>query len=72
MSNLCKRMAKPKKLTGKKIRQRLHERCSERCSKQYTSFNIFDGENLVVHSDKPMTVVEAQYYYRALSISGID
>ena len=68
MSNLCKRMAKPKKLTGRKIRQRLHERCS----KQYTSFNIFNGENIVVHSEKPMTIVEAQYYYRALSISGID
>ena len=70
MSNPCKRMAKPKKLTGRKIRQRLHERCS----KQYTSFNIFTkyGENIVVHSDKPMTVVEAQYKYRALSISGID
>ena len=70
MSNLCKRMAKPKKLIGRKIRQRLHERCS----KKYTSFNIFTryGENTVVHSDEPMTVVEAQYKYGALSISGID
>ena len=70
MSNLCKRMARQKKLTGRRICQRFHERCS----KQYTSFNIFTryGENTVVHSDEPMTVAEAQYKYGALSISGID
>ena len=70
MSNLCSRMAKPKKLTGRKIRQRMRERCT----KQYTSFNIFneDGENVVVHSDKPMTIDEAMYRYGALSISGIE
>ena len=70
MSNFCRRLAKPKKLTGRKIRQRLHERCS----KKYTSFNIFTryGENTVVHSDEPTTVFEAQYKYGALSISGID
>ena len=70
MSNLCKRLAKTKKLSGRKIRQRLHERCS----KQYTSFNIFTkyGENVVIHSNKPMTIFEAQYKYGALSISGID
>lgn len=69
MSNICKRLAKPKKLTGRKIRQRLHERC-----KEYTSFNIFtrDGKNLTVTSKRPMTIAEAQYRYNALSISGND
>ena len=40
--------------------------------KRYTSFNIFTryGENLTVTSKKPMTLVEAQYHYKALSISG--
>lgn len=70
MSNLCRRMAKPKKLTGRKIRQRVHKRCA----KQYTSFNIFNknGENVVIHSNKPMTIVESVYRYGALSISGIE
>ena len=42
--------------------------------KQYTSFNIFtrDGHNLTVRSERPMTIVEAQYRYHALSISGND
>lgn len=39
--------------------------------KTYTSFNIFteDGRNITVTSEKPMTLVEAQYHYHALSIS---
>ena len=68
MSSLCRRMAKPKKISARKKRQEMHRRCS----RQYTSFNIFNGENVVVHSEKPMTEVEAQYRYRALSISGIE
>lgn len=68
MSNLCKRMAKRKKVCARKRRQEMHKRCS----KQYTSFNIFtdDGRNITVTSEKPMTLVEAQYHYHALSISG--
>ena len=70
MSNLCKRTAKPKKLTGRKIRQRLHVRCS----KKYTSFNIFTkyGENTTIKTDRPMTEIEVYYIYGALSVSGID
>lgn len=42
--------------------------------KMYTSFNIFTryGENRVVTSDRPMTLEEAQYKYKALAISGND
>lgn len=40
----------------------------------HTSFNIFTkyGENLVVKSPKPMTLDEAQYYFKALAISAND
>lgn len=67
MSNIIRRMAKAKKPT---LKQRVHK-MREAC-KYYTSFNIFtrDGENKVVHSSKPMTIYEAQYHYKALSISG--
>ena len=70
MSNLCRRMAKPKKVCARKIRQEQRRHCT----KQYTSFNISyrQGENLVVHTQRPMTEVEAQYIYGALSISGIE
>lgn len=69
MSNILKRMAKAKKPT---LKQRVHK-VREAC-KFYTSFNIFtrDGENRVVHSSKPMTLYEAQFHYKALSISGIE
>lgn len=42
--------------------------------KMYTSFNIFTkyGENIVVTSDRPMTLEEAQFKYKALAISGND
>lgn len=42
--------------------------------KMYTSFNIFTqyGENRVVTSDKPMTLEEARFKYKALAISGND
>lgn len=70
MSSLCRRMAKPKKICARKRRQEMHRRCN----RQYTSFYIFtrNGENVVVHSEEPMTEVEAQYRYRALSIIGIE
>lgn len=70
MSSFAKRISKPKKVPVRKVRQAIRERCT----REYTSFNIFtrEGENLVVHSRRPMTVVEAQYIYGALSISGID
>jgi hypothetical protein len=70
MSNFCRRLANPKKLTGRKIRQRLHERCS----KKYTSFNIFTkyGENTTIKTDRPMTEIEVHYIYGALCVSGID
>jgi len=43
-------------------------------NKLYTSFNIFTqyGENRTVTSKTPMTLVEAQYHYKALAISGND
>lgn len=42
--------------------------------KMYKSFNIFTqyGENIVVTSDRPMTIEDAQNKYNALSISGND
>lgn len=42
--------------------------------KKYRSFNIFTqyGENIVVTSERPMTLEEAQYRYKALAISGND
>lgn len=66
MSNFCKRMAKKKKPT---VRQRV-KKMNEAC-KFYTSFNIFtrDGQNLTVESKKPMTLYEAQYHYKALSVN---
>lgn len=47
---------------------------SQHPSRQYRSFNIFtkDGENRVVTSKRPMTLEAAQYYFGALSISGIN
>ena len=70
MSNLCKRMAKPKKVCPRKKRQEMYRRCS----KKYTSFNIFTkkGENTTIKTDRPMTEIEVHYIYGALSVSGID
>ena len=70
MSNLCKRMARPKKVCPRKKRQAMHRRCS----KKYTSFNIFtkDGKNTTIKTDRPMTEIEVHYIYGALSVSGID
>jgi len=70
MSSICRRIAKPKKVHARKRRQEMHRHCS----KKYTSFNIFtkQGENVVINTQRPMTEVEAQYIYGALSISGID
>lgn len=42
--------------------------------KLYKSFNIFtkNGRNIVVESDRPLTLDEAMHKYGALSISGND
>lgn len=39
---------------------------------KYKSFNVFtdDGRNIVVKSDVPLTLEEAQFKYHALAISG--
>lgn len=70
MSSLCKRLAKPKKLIVRKVRQEMNRRCR----KEYTSFNVFtrNGKNMVLHTQRPMTEVEVQYIYGVLSVSGID
>ena len=68
MSNIIKRLIKQShKLVFKRKRKEYKSP-----PKKYTSFNIFtrDGENLTVDSPKPMTVDEARYYFKALSISG--
>ena len=68
MSNIIKRLAKKQK-RGTFLKRRKEYR---RPPKRYTSFNIFTqyGENIVVESDRPMTLEEAQFHYKALSISG--
>ena len=45
-----------------------------RLSTKFKSFIVFtsSGENVVVKSDNPMTLDEAMYKYKALSIGGID
>ncbi len=77
MSNLCKRMVKQQKAKVHKAERKERKRkwlLEYQRPREYTSFNIFtrDGENLVVSSDRPMTLEEARQYYKALSISGND
>lgn len=66
MSNRMKIKAKPIKVKQHKPKPSMDG--------LHTSFNIFsrDGENLVVKSNKPMTLAEAQYHFKALSISAND
>ena len=70
MSSYCRKLAKSKatKQKSKPVRKVYTP------PRYYTSFNIFtqDEKNITVESKKPMTIDEAQYYYRALSISGND
>jgi hypothetical protein len=70
MSSYCRKISKGKvtKQKSKPVRKVYTP------PKYYTSFNIFtqDGRNITVESKKPMTIDEAQYYYKALSISGND
>lgn len=71
MSNICKRISRQDKKSrqiGKRVK------VYHPPYKMYTSFNIFtqDGENRVVTTNRPMTLVEAQYHFKALSISGND
>lgn len=77
MSNICKRIAKNKKKFIEDALKKEMRRTRIRAyapPKMYRSFNIFtrDGENITVESKKPMTILEAQDYYDALSISGND
>ena len=70
MSSYCRKLAK-----GKVDKQKSKpDRKAYTPPKYYKSFNIFtrDGRNITVESKKPMTIDEAQYYYKALSISGND
>ena len=68
MSNILRRMAKQQK--RKEWKQK--RKANRLPPKKYTSFNIFTqyGKNRVVTTDRPMTIVEAQYKFKALSISG--
>lgn len=74
MSNLVKRIAKQSNRKFDRLERKERRRSYRYTCKRYTSFNIFtrDGENLTVTSKTPMTLAEAQYHYRALSISGND
>ena len=51
-----------------------HYKEEVRFSTKFKRFNVFtsSGENVVMESDKPMTLYEAMYKYKALSIGGID
>ena len=51
-----------------------HYKEEVRLSTKFKRFNVFtsSGENVVVKSDKPMTLDEAMYEYNALAIGGID
>ena len=46
---------------------------NQKLGEKFTSFNMFmdDGRNHVIHTNKPMTTLEAMYKYHALSIGGI-
>lgn len=71
MSSICKRIAKPKKVIVRKVRQRQREWCS----KKYHSFNILnnEGKNVVVKFDTPKTCSEVHNIYsQALCIGGIE
>ena len=69
MSSYCRRIARQDKKAhqmGKRVK------ACRPAPKLYKSFNIFtrDGENRVVTTERPMTIEEAQYKFKALSISG--
>lgn len=69
MSNICKRISRQSRKAhqmGKRVK------VYRPAPKRYMSFNIFtrDGENRVVTTERPMTIEEAQYKFKALSISG--
>ena len=71
MGSVARTMRRAAAMAGKKIRRKAFK-SSYQPPKQYTSFNIFtrDGQNITVTSKRPMTLEEAQYHYKALSISG--
>ena len=74
MSSLVRRIAKSADRKFTRLERKEMIRYHRVSCKRYKSFNIFtrDGQNLTVTSNKPMTLAEAQYHYRALSISGND
>lgn len=54
-----------------KIKQARPKKAKRNVEVLHTSFNILskDGDNHIVTSPRPMTLAEAQYYYKALAIS---
>lgn len=70
MSNLCKRLAKPKKICARKRRQEMYRHCA----RLYTIFSVYSpsGKNVKVKTKKPMTEVEAQSRFGWLSVTGIE
>lgn len=52
----------------------VHYKEGVRFSTKFKRFNVFtsNGKNIVIESDKPMTLDEAMYKYKALAIGGID
>ena len=62
------------KIKAKPIKTTKPRRPTPKVEALHKSFNIFTeyGENIVVKSAKPMTLAEAQYHYKALSISAND
>ncbi len=75
MSSISRKLLRQATRNAKRIyRQATREERREirEREKRYTSFSIFTkyGENRVVKSDRPMTLIEAQYHFGALSISG--
>lgn len=73
MSSYCRKLSKGK-VTKQKSKKSKPVCNAYTPPKYYTSFNIFtqDGRNITVESKTPMTIDEAQCYYKALSISGND
>jgi hypothetical protein len=72
MSNICRRIAKRTPCIEKTKAFRYVKEVM--LTKKYKSFNIFtkDGVNRKVDAPYPMTLEQAQYYFDALSIGGIE
>ena len=71
MSNICKRIAK--RTPREKVTKEMRYAEEVALTKRYKKFNIFvRGGNKQVSAPYPMTLAEAQYYFKALSIGGIE